>query len=227
MTPGRWPAPGAGRRLLAAWVAATLWVAASGPAGAATVWGLRGSGVLFNPPGDAGPPGEFTLGFQAFRGQRFTFARYQLTPAVELGLVMEDGGQAGVGPLVSVRLWPDRGAMPAVSVGWQYQQAFVVASRAVGDPWTRAHLGLKVPAKEGGLGAPRVFAGIGRVLNPVAARGPGGLTVPILSAGVEFDGEYLNAALSAQLGRSWRVDIGVQDRGSLALAGGISIVRQF
>lgn len=223
------PAPAAslGAALVAGLAALTLTAFLSLPAAASTLWGLRGAGVLHNPTGDGGMPGEFTLGVHAAGGNTYSYVRYQLTANLELGVATVDGGTLGVGPLLLVRLRPESGALPGLSVGLQYREAFVVVSRAVGDPWSRVHLGLRA-----GLWGPdarpvRPLVGISRVLNPVAVRRPGQLALPIVTVGAEFDGEQLNAALTAQVGRYVQVDLGVQGRGGLRLAGGVSVSRQF
>ena len=229
--PGR-AAPGRLRRglvLLLAWaVAAAGAVAgpAAWPARASTAFGLRGSAVLRNPSGELGPPGQLTLGFFGFDGQLVTYLRYQFGPSVELGLASAYGARPGLGPLAVVR-WQNEGpGRPALAAGVQYREGFVVAARSLEDGWTRAYGGLRLELAGNGSSV-RPFAGLQRVLNPVVVRRPGQSPPPIVTAGVELDGQHLAVAVTLQVGSGLQLDLGLQSREWLQLGGGLSVSRQW
>lgn len=217
--------------LFAAWAGLAAWVGPPGarPASAATLTGVRGAGFLAVPTGDRGPRGEFTVGLRWLAPDLYTYLRYQATDGLELGLYSRGGGTGGFGGLAVARLLEEQPGRPGLAAGVDWPHAFAVAASSVGSPFTRVHGGVRyLISPEGAAAEPRAraFVGVNHVLNPVTAREPGGPVVPTVTVGVEFDGSYLDAGVTLQLGPRVQVDLNVRDRGPLTVAAGISISTQ-
>lgn len=211
-------------------LAALLGSPGARPASASTLTGLRGAGFLAVPSGDGGPPGEFTIGLRWLApSDTYTYVRYQATERLELGLNSKSGGVGGFGVLAVARLLQEGDGRPGLAAGVDWPHVFAVAASSAGSPFTRAHAGVRYLVDPGdGQGGPRarVFWGFNHVLNPVTAREPGRLGVPIATVGLEFDGSYLNAGVTLQVGPMVQVDLNVRDRGPLSFGAGISIRTQ-
>lgn len=221
----------AGPVLVAAVLAAALALVGGACAEAATLKGLRGSGLRGVPTGEGGPAGEFTVGLHTDVGDgaTYTYVRYQLTDRVEVGLTSTNFGTVGFGLLATMRLVDEQGRLPAVAVGVEEKDVYAVAARALDSPFTRLHVGLRAPRAEdnSGYGPPLLFFGVTRVINPVSVRQPDSLGWPITTVGLEFDGRYLGGGLTLQLGPAIQLDLAVQDRGRLAFAVGVNVSTEF
>ncbi|MBE3599434.1 MAG: hypothetical protein IMX02_11835 [Limnochordaceae bacterium] len=216
----------AGRGVALALAVAVAWLPAAAQGVRATsLRGSRGAGVVNIPTADGGVARQFTAGLHVAGGSPvYSYLRYQLTDELELGGVVSPADQVGapdtsrVGLLAHYRFLKEQGALPAMAVGIEGLSGYVVASHSLPGPrYLRAHLGGRVGERAG------LFAGVSAVVNPVTVRRPGALATPVVTLGMDFDGATLNAGATLQWGPGVQVDVGVMDRGYLALATGINI----
>lgn len=213
-----------------AWVLAGLVVAwTAQPALADSLRGSRALGTVGIPTADSGPRGEFTAGLHlAGGGPVYSYLRYQLTGDLELGAVVSAFGPAdpsqthGVGLLAHYQFLEEDSVFPALAVGIEGLDGYVVASRHLEGPRIlRAHLGARTGQHAG------LFAGLSAILNPVTVRRPGAFPVPVVSVGLDYDGVTLNAGTTLAWGSAVQFDLGVMDKGGLTVAAGLNISTGF
>jgi len=190
---------------------------------AETLAGSRTTAMVNVPTADTGPAGQFTAGLNVMTGERiFSFLRYQLTDALELGLTLASDAstdEAPLGLLARFRLLEEEGPVPAVAVGIEGDEGYLVASHRLPGPLLRVHAGIR----SGGQERLSAFAGLDALLNPVTVRRPGSLPRPVVAVGIDYDGTSLGGGVNFQFGPNFTVGIGVRDRGALDVVAGIII----
>ena len=190
---------------------------------AETLAGSRTTAMVNVPTADTGPAGQFTAGLNVVTGEQlFSFLRYQLTDALELGLTLASDASTGETPLGLLARWrllEEDGPVPAVAVGIEGERGYLVASHRLPGPLLRVHAGVR----SGGRERLSAFAGLDAVLNPVTVTRPRGLPRPVMAVGIDYDGTSLGGGVNFQFGPNLALGIGVRDRGSLDVVAGISI----
>lgn len=161
-------------------------------------WGFSGlgeastskgaTGLLRIPTTETLSAGSFRIGYHYAGGENVGSLTLGVYPGVEASVssVLRDGLTAVTGH-AKVRVLDEEATMPALALGVEsYTDGpgfYAVASKQVGTPMLRAHVGWGTQQFNG------FFGGVGFLVNPVSARSGDGLSIPPTTAAVEYDGK--------------------------------------
>ena len=172
------------------------------------------SGLLRIPTTATLSQGSFRIGYHYADQENIGSLTLGLYPGVEASVssVLRDGLTA-VTAHGKVRVLDEDAAMPALALGVESHSDgpgfYAVASKQVGTPMLRAHVGWGTRQFNG------FFGGLGYLVNPVSARSNAGITVPPTTAAVEYDGRKWHAGVKMDLTEEFEGRLYVTDFSSI------------
>lgn len=170
-----------------------------------------GNEVFMVPTADVLPTGLMDIGYRFQRGMHSLQVQAGVYPGISVGVRQDFGHSLSVN--AKLAFIEETASRPGVALGGQLGLAekniYALASKQLGRPGLRGHLGLQLGSSSGALAA------INMVLNPVRVTSKSGYDLPTTSAFFEYDGHGLNTGLTAQFSPElkanlvWAINSGV------------------
>ncbi|NLJ80940.1 MAG: hypothetical protein GX335_07945 [Firmicutes bacterium] len=151
--------------------------------------------VLISPAADLQAEGQGQLGFYFYRSRPSLEFNFGL-PRLSLGVKNNFSETNRLAGLFKVAVLEETADQPGLAfgaeIGFGERHLYGVVSKQLGLPGLRGHLALGTGKYARGMAA------VSFVLNPVNIKTENGLTLPVTSAVLEYDGRGLNGGLAAQ-----------------------------